>query len=56
MGNGDDENVSAAWYPRCIRVIARGVCRNDLALGQSHIALRADRNDEVLAACKGLLA
>lgn len=55
MGDRDDEDVSTARYPWCIRVVACGMCGDDLTLWQSHIALRANRNDEVLAAWKSLL-
>ena len=53
MGNRDDKNVSAAWYLRCIRVIACSVCWDDLALWQSYVALRANGNNKVLADGRG---
>ncbi len=50
MRDGHYENMASAWYARHVRVVCALVRWNDLSFGKSHVALRPNGDDEMLAA------
>ncbi len=50
MRDGHYEDMASALYARRVGVVCALVRRNDLSFGKSHVALRPDGDDEMLAA------